>query len=72
MPNGGKYTTVSIPVELAGKVRSQIKDTGFKNLSDYVTFLLREIASTKGDWNRAKSDEDRERVKAKLRSLGYL
>ena len=67
-----KYTTVSIPTELAEKVRSQIKDTGFMNLSDYVTFILREIAAGRGEWDGSKTMDDKERVKAKLRALGYL
>ena len=68
----GKYTTVSIPTELADKSRDFIKDTGFKNLSDYVTFLLREILITRRDWDNAKSDKDKENVMEKLRNLGYL
>jgi Arc/MetJ-type ribon-helix-helix transcriptional regulator len=68
----GKYTTVSIPSELADKCREHIKDTGFKNLSDYVTFILREIAATREDWGKAGGREDEEKVKEKLRKLGYL
>ena len=72
MAETGKYTTVSIPVELADKSRDFIKDTGFKNLSDYVTFILREIIATKNEWGSATSREEEERVKEKLRRLGYL
>lgn len=68
----GKYTTVSIPNELADKVKDQIRDTGFKNLSDYVTFILREIASNKGKWDGAETKEDKQAVIEKLRALGYL
>jgi Arc/MetJ-type ribon-helix-helix transcriptional regulator len=68
----GKYTTVTIPVELAEKARKHIEGTGFKNLSDYVAFLLREIVSGRQDWENASTKEDEERVKEKLRSLGYL
>jgi Arc/MetJ-type ribon-helix-helix transcriptional regulator len=72
MASKGKYTTVSIPYELADKAKKHIKDTGFKNLSDYVAFILREIVATKKDWSDAKTDGDRKRVEEKLRSLGYL
>ncbi|MFC2162654.1 CopG family transcriptional regulator [Candidatus Altiarchaeota archaeon] len=65
-----KYTTVSIPETLAVKVRDQIRDTGFKSLSDYVTFVLREIVSTKREWDDTL--EAQEKVKEKLRMLGYL
>jgi Arc/MetJ-type ribon-helix-helix transcriptional regulator len=72
MPKGSKYTTVSIPTELAEKSRDYIEGTGFSNLSDYVTFILREIIATRGEWDRAKSQEDKDRVKEKLKALGYL
>jgi Arc/MetJ-type ribon-helix-helix transcriptional regulator len=65
-----KYTTVSIPEILAKKVKKQIKKTGFNSLSDYVTFVLREIVSTKEEWDN--SLEAQEKVKEKLRKLGYL
>ncbi len=64
----GKYTTVSIPTELADKAKKQIEGTGFKNLSDYVAFLLREIVASKKDWDKG----DKEKVTEKLRALGYL
>ncbi len=64
---GSKYTTVSIPVELADDIREQIKDTGFKSLSDYVTYLLREIKAGRDEY-----ETDEAKVKEKLRKLGYL
>jgi Arc/MetJ-type ribon-helix-helix transcriptional regulator len=60
-----RYTTVSIPKELAQKARKRIEETGFNNLSDYVTFILREIVST-------SKDDDKEVIKQKLKALGYL
>ncbi|MCD6547249.1 MAG: CopG family transcriptional regulator [Nanoarchaeota archaeon] len=62
------YTTVSIPVELAKKVKKLIKNTGFKSLSDYVTFVLREIVAGKSEFDRGEI----EHVKKRLKSLGYL
>jgi len=62
------YTTVSIPVELAKKVKKLIKNTGFKSLSDYVTFVLREIVAGKNEFDRGEI----EHVKKRLKSLGYL
>lgn len=63
-----KYTTVSIPTELAKKIKKMIKGTGFKSLSDYVTFILREIATGKEEFERG----DLELVKERLKALGYL
>jgi len=66
----GKYTTISVPVELADKVKKRIVGTGFKNLSDYTTFLLREIASSNTGENEQK--DHRARIRKKLESLGYI
>lgn len=72
MVEKGKYTTVSIPAELADKCRQQIEATGFKNLSDYVTFILREIVASRNEWDKATTQEDKARIMEKLRKLGYL
>ncbi|MFH1402918.1 MAG: CopG family transcriptional regulator [Candidatus Altiarchaeota archaeon] len=65
-----KYTTVSIPEDLARKIKGQITGTGFKSMSDYVTYVLREIVSTKDEWNN--TEEAKDKVIEKLRKLGYL
>jgi Arc/MetJ-type ribon-helix-helix transcriptional regulator len=68
-----KYTTISIPTQLAEKIKKRIQGTGFTSLSSYVTYVLREVLSgldTEGSEEFSKEDE--ERVKARLRSLGYL
>jgi Arc/MetJ-type ribon-helix-helix transcriptional regulator len=63
-----RYTTVSLPPELADKAKKHIEGTGFKNLSDYVAFILREIVASKKDWLRG----DKQKVMEKLRALGYI
>lgn len=66
-----KYTTVSIPTPLFEKIQQKIKDTGFTSVSDYVTFVLREILAHSNE-EEAFSEEDEKKVKDRLRSLGYL
>lgn len=66
-----KYTTVSIPVPLYEKVKERIKDTGFTSVSDYVVFVLRELMS-EDESEEGFSKEDEEKVKDRLRSLGYM
>lgn len=66
-----KYTTVSIPTPLFEKIQNKIKDTGFTSVSDYVTFVLREILAH-GSNEESFSEEDEKKVKDRLRSLGYL
>lgn len=67
-----KYTTVSIPTPLFKKIEERIKGTGFTSVSSYVTYVLREIIAEDDEPEEAFSKEDEERVKARLRALGYL
>jgi len=73
LPEQKKYTTISVPVPLHNKVKSYIKDTGFTSVSDYVTYVLRELmAESSGEGKSEFSKEDEEKVKARLRALGYI
>jgi len=69
-----KYTTISIPSTLAEKIKKRIEGTGFHSLSSYVTYVLREVISGIEDEEEeeAFSKEDEEKVKERLRALGYL
>ena len=68
-----KFTTVSIPTLLFKKVEQRIKGTGFTSVSGYVTYVLREIVAEEEEkTEEAFSKEDEERVKARLRALGYI
>ncbi len=68
-----KFTTISIPTQLAEKIKKRIEGTGFHSLSSYATYVLREVISgTEEDEGEAFSKEDEEKVKERLRALGYL
>ena len=69
-----KYTTISIPTPLAIKIKKRIEGTGFNSLSSYVTYVLCEVISNIEDEEQddAFSKEDEEKVKERLRALGYL
>ncbi len=68
-----KYTTIAIPTPLAEKIKKRIEGTGFNSLSSYVTYVLREVISgMEEDADEGFSKEDEERVKDRLRALGYL
>ena len=56
-----------LPIEL-------IKDTGFNSVSEYVTFMLREVLSRKDEekGHEPLTEEDVEHIKRKLKALGYL
>ncbi len=68
-----KFTTVSIPTPLFKKVEGRIEGTGFTSVSSYVTYVLREItAQEEEEPEKPFTKEDEERVKARLRALGYI
>ena len=66
-----EYTTVSIPKTLYDKVNKQIEGTGFTSVSDYVVFVLRELVTTQKE-ETSFDKEDQDKIKERLRSLGYL
>ncbi len=70
----GKYTTVSIPVTLYNRIKKLIEGTGFTSVSQYVTYVLREIVATheQARYEEPFTEEDKERILEKLRRLGYI
>ena len=71
-----KHTTVSIPITLFKKIQDRIQDTGFSSVSEYVTYVLREIFAEEEQAQQTKEQvfthEDEKRVKDRLRALGYI
>jgi Arc/MetJ-type ribon-helix-helix transcriptional regulator len=63
---------VSIPIPLYEKIKARIEGTGFTSVSDYVTFVLREVVSEEREEEEPFTREDEEKVKDRLRGLGYL
>ncbi|WP_053240443.1 ribbon-helix-helix domain-containing protein [Pyrobaculum islandicum] len=69
----GRYTTVSIPTTLYRRLQEMIKDTGFTSVSEYVTYILREVVALKQDTkNPHLTPEELEALRRKLEALGYL
>ncbi len=66
-----KYTTITIPAPLFDKITERIKDTGFSSVSDYVTYVLRELMAEMAKGTKAGVKEG-EAVIDKLRALGYV
>ena len=66
-----KHTTVSIPKPLAEKVEELIEGTGFTSVSSFVAYVLRQIVSER-EHAEPFSKEDEEKVKTRLRALGYI
>ena len=69
------YTTVSIPKPLADKVKERMKGTGFSSVSNYVIYVLRQVLSSIEQDEKTKqafTKDEEERVKQRLRDLGYI
>ena len=68
-----EYVSVSIPVELYEKIEKRIEETEFTSVSDYITYVLREILESLDEENEEVfTKEEEEKVKERLRALGYL
>ncbi len=69
----GKFTSVLIPTSLVEKIEKRIQGTEFSSISSYITYVLKEVVSDEETEDaETLSKEDDERIKARLRSLGYL
>ncbi|MEZ0345651.1 MAG: hypothetical protein ABWK01_03795 [Infirmifilum sp.] len=70
-----KYTTVSIPETLFRRIERLIGGTGFKSVSEFVTFVLRQVVADI-EAERLKSEglteEERKAILERLKRLGYL
>jgi Arc/MetJ-type ribon-helix-helix transcriptional regulator len=56
------------------RIRRLIEDKGFKSVSDYVTYVLREIVAMHEAeaYEEPFTEEDLEEIKRRLRALGYI
>ncbi len=64
--------SVSIPASLYKKIEEVIKGKDIPSVSDYVVKVLREKLSQEETSGEAFSKEDEEKVKERLKALGYL
>jgi len=62
---------VRIPKDLLEKIAGKIKGTEFESVESYVLYVLREVL-TDEPHSQPYSEEDQERIEARLRSLGYV
>lgn len=70
-----EYTTVTIPKILGAKIKERMKDTGFSSVSSYVTYVLRQVLSSIKEEEKSKqafTKDEEEKVKQRLRDLGYI
>ena len=68
----GEFTEISIPTKLFERIKERIKGTGFTSVSSYVKYVLEELLSEEEEESVSYSKEDEEKIKARLRALGYI
>ena len=68
-----KVKSIEIPETLYNKIEAKLKDSSFASVSEYVAFTLRERFVSEEEGSKSTfSKEEEEKVKARLRDLGYL
>lgn len=65
---------VNVPKELYQLVKQRVEESNgeFKDVEEYVEFVLTEIVKDEEDEEQKYSKEDEEQIKQRLKSLGYL
>ena len=75
MPSDDEFVKVSIKKSLAKKLKNRQKETEFKNLTEYINFILEEVLASleeQEDDDSGYSEEEEEKVKQRLKDLGYI
>ena len=67
-----EFTNVSIPTSLYKKIEEKIKGTEIGSVASYITKVLRESLSGDQPSQEPFSKEDEEKVKERLKALGYI
>jgi len=68
-----KSRTIEIPESLFERVMVRIQGTSFQSVSDYVGNVLREkLASEEKEDSTRYTKEEEEKIKERLKALGYL
>lgn len=73
--NDEKTNSIEIPSSLFDRVEKRLPKTDFSSVSDYVSYLVREVLnSIEEDETKAKpfTDEEEKEIEERLRNLGYI
>jgi len=77
--NLGSKVTIKIPRMLYNRLSEIVEDSGFNSVTDFIVYVLRDLASTPSDSREVSqltdgrlSPEEIEAIRKRLKSLGYL
>jgi len=70
----GQTVTVSVIMQrsLYEKIQKRITMTSFQSVADYIIYVLDQVVSDEEEEKEVYSKEDEEKIKERLRRLGYL
>jgi Arc/MetJ-type ribon-helix-helix transcriptional regulator len=72
---GTKYKSVDLPESLFNRIQKRLEKTDFKTVSEYVTYLVREVLNNieedEGKKKAFTAEEEKE-IEERLRNLGYI
>jgi Arc/MetJ-type ribon-helix-helix transcriptional regulator len=68
-----RVRSIEIPESLYNKIEARLKGSNFISVSEFVSFILRERMITEEESSKpVYSKEEEEKIKARLKDLGYL
>ncbi|MFX0102694.1 MAG: CopG family transcriptional regulator [Candidatus Hodarchaeota archaeon] len=72
---GTKYKNIDLPESLFNRIQNRLEKTDFKTVSEYVTYLVREVLNNieEDEGNKkAFTEEEEKEIEERLRNLGYI
>ncbi|MEM2085817.1 MAG: CopG family transcriptional regulator [Archaeoglobaceae archaeon] len=64
---------ISIPKTLYEEIKARIEGTDFDSVSEYVTYVVREVlANLEEEKDITLTKEEEDKVKERLKALGYI
>ena len=63
---------VKLPRKLYEEALKKAEEAGFSDFNDFLVFILEQLASEEELGSEVLSKEDEEKVKERLRALGYI
>ena len=65
--------TIKIPRLLYQKLKGIIRDTGFSSVTEFITYVMRDLISGKtSDMGEELTPEEIGKIRQRLRKLGYI
>jgi len=64
--------TIEIPRKLHSEIIEKAKEAGFDDINEFILFVLEQLVSTEITTESVFTEEEEEKVKERLRALGYI